>query len=92
VAAEAHFDRLFKQHAVPEEIDTFSLPADDTVWVPALLCSSGLVSSNSEGRRMISQGAVKVNGVKLSEDSVLRTELMDAVVQVGKRRFLRLIE
>ena len=90
--AEAHFDRVFKDHAAPDTIDTFSLPSDDKVWVPALLCAAGLVSSNSEGRRMVAQGAVKIDGVKLGDDSVLRSELIDAVVQVGKRRFLRLVD
>ncbi len=92
ISAETHFDRLFKEHSAPEDIDSFSIPAEDPVWLPALLAAAGLVSSNSEGRRMVAQGAVKVDGVKLSEDSVPRTELVDAVVQVGKRRFLRLVE
>ena len=92
VAAEAHFDRLFKEHSAPDDIDTFSLPPEDTVWLPALLATAGLVTSNSEGRRMVAAGAVKVDGVKLSEDTVPRTELVNAVVQVGKRRFLRLVE
>jgi tyrosyl-tRNA synthetase len=90
-AAEAHFDRLFKEHGAPEEIDTFPLPAGDSVWVPGLLCAAGLVSSNSEGRRMVAQGAVKINGVRIGGDSVSRSEVMNAVLQVGKRRFLRLV-
>jgi tyrosyl-tRNA synthetase len=90
--AETHFDRIFKEHAAPEEMDTHPVPEDETVWLPALLSSAGLVSSNSEGRRMIAQGAVKIDGVKLSDDSVSRAALLGVVVQVGKRRFVRLVE
>ena len=90
--AEAHFDRLFKEHASPDDVATFPLPAEDTVWLPALLSAAGLVSSNSEGRRMVAQGAVKIDGVRLSDDSIARSELVDVVVQVGKRRFVRLVE
>lgn len=92
IAAEAHFDRLFREHAAPEEVATYALPQEDPIWLPGLLAAAGLVSSNSEGRRMVAQGAVKVDGTKLSEDSVMRADLIDVVVQVGKRRFLRLVD
>jgi tyrosyl-tRNA synthetase len=89
--AEAHFDRLFKQHDAPEDVPVFDLPVDDEVWLPGLLHDAGLVSSNSEGRRMVAQGAVKVNGCKVPGESVARSDLADAVIQVGKRRFVRVI-
>jgi len=89
--AEAHFDRLFKQHDAPDEVPEFKLPADEDIWLPGLLHEAGLVSSNSEGRRMVAQGAVKLNGEKVAQESRLRRDLADAVVQVGKRRFVRLI-
>ncbi len=92
VAAEAGFDRLFKQHDAPEEIPTYALPPDDAVWIPSLAHDAGLVSSNSEGRRMMSQGAVKVDGEKLESDTVPRADLIGAVLQVGKRRFVRLVD
>jgi tyrosyl-tRNA synthetase len=92
VGAESHFDRLFKEHAAPEDMDSHPVPQDEIVWLPALLCSAGLVASNSEGRRMIAQGAVKIDGVKLGNDSMSRADLVDVVVQVGKRRFVRLVE
>lgn len=91
VKAEAHFDRLFKQHDAPDDVPVFDLPDDAEVWLPGLLSAAGLVSSNSEGRRMISQGAVKVGGEKVAGESVPRSILEDAVVQVGKRRFVRLV-
>ncbi len=90
VAAEAAFDRVFREHAAPDDVAAFALPTDgDELWLPALLQAAGLVSSNSEGRRMIGQGAVKVGGMRIEDESVARDMLVGAVVQVGKRRFVR---
>lgn len=90
ITAEGEFDRLFKQHDAPADMPTYSLPSDDDIWIPALVNDAGLVASNSEGRRMVSQGAVKVNGVKVETETMARAYLVDAVLQVGKRRFVRL--
>ena len=68
----------------------FPLPADAEVWIPKLLADAGLVSSNSEGRRMIAQGAVRIDGEPLDEETVDRPSLVGRVAQVGKRRFVRL--
>jgi tyrosyl-tRNA synthetase len=83
---------VFKQHEAPEDVPDHALPASDLVWVPGLLQDAGLVSSNSEGRRMLAQGAVKIDGVKVGDESLPRSELMDVVIQVGKRRFARLVD
>lgn len=89
-AAEAAFDRVFRDKEAPEDVAEFALPSDPEVWLPALLSSAGLVASNSEGRRMIAQGAVKLNGEKLDQETVDRASLHGQVIQVGKRRFARL--
>ena len=91
VAAESAFDQVFKSHEAPDEVPTASLGEDDPVWLPKALFQAGLVSSNGEGRRMIAQGAVKVNGERLSDDTVALSLLEGAVVQVGKRRFVRFV-
>jgi len=89
--AEAEFDRLFRHHETPDEVEEHPLPGDDPVWIPGLLSAAGLVASNSEGRRMVAQGAVKVEGVKIEAEDVPREALRGAVLQVGKRRFVRLV-
>jgi tyrosyl-tRNA synthetase len=61
------------------------------VFVPALLAESGLVSSNSEGRRMIKQGAVKLDGERIDVERLPTAEVRDKVLQVGKRRFIRIV-
>lgn len=88
--AETAFDRLFRDHEVPEEVEQAALPAGDPVHLPSLLRDLGLAASGSEARRLIAQGAVKVNGQRVLADEVARTELVGAVVQVGKRRFVKL--
>ncbi len=90
--AEAAFDQLFKQHKIPENVPTASLPEGEEIFLPAVLSSAGLVTSNGEARRLIEQGAVKIDGEPLTELNYGRTALVGRVVQVGKRRFLALTE
>jgi tyrosyl-tRNA synthetase len=91
IEAEAAFDRLFRQHDVPEDIADHTLPGEDPVRIPLLMNSAGLVSSNSEGRRMLSQGAVKLNGERVTAEELPAADLAGGVLQVGKRRFVRLV-
>jgi tyrosyl-tRNA synthetase len=88
--AEAHFDRLFREHQAPEEMPEIALPDGDTVHVPALLRDAFGISA-SEARRLLAQGGVRLNGEVLSpEDLDVPLERLDsAIVQVGKRRFAR---
>jgi tyrosyl-tRNA synthetase len=88
--AEAAFDRLFRDHEVPEDVEEVPLPAGDPVHLPSLLRDVGLATSGSEARRLIEQGAVRINGQKVLSEEVARSDLVEAVVQVGKRRFIKL--
>jgi len=87
--AEAAFDRVFRDHEVPEDVEQADLPAGDPVHLPSLLRDLGLAASGSEARRLIAQGAVKINGQRAVGEDVSRKELVGAVVQVGKRRFVK---
>jgi tyrosyl-tRNA synthetase len=89
--AEAAFDRIFKQHQVPDEVPEATLPAEEEVFLPAVLSAAGLVKSNGEARRLIDQGAVKIDGEPVTETNMARGDLIGVVLQVGKRRFLRLL-
>jgi tyrosyl-tRNA synthetase len=93
-AAEARFDVQFKEHGIPEDIPEFLLGSVESWPVAALLAEVGLVSSRSEARRMITQRAVRLAGEALTDpDAVLLPhQLADRVLQVGKRRFVRLRE
>src|SRR5204863_286266 len=63
-AAEAHFDRLHVEHGTPDEVDEFAI-SGDTVHLPAIL-SDAFGLSRSEGRRLIDQGGVKLDGEPLA--------------------------
>jgi tyrosyl-tRNA synthetase len=88
-SAEESFNTVFRAKGVPEDIPTVHLEATESVWLPALLCGAGLTKSNGEGRRLIAQGAVKIDGVRIDEETVDHADIVDHVIQVGKRRFVR---
>lgn len=89
--AEAAFDRVFKDHQIPEEVPEVPIPSEGDLWLPGFLRDHGLVTSSSEARRLISQGAVKLDGGKILEERVPVGRLVNGVLQVGKRRFVRLV-
>jgi tyrosyl-tRNA synthetase len=88
--AEEHFTRVVREGRAPEEVPEASLPDGDPVHLPALLVEGLGVGSTSEARRLIAQGGVRVNGEVVTELDVPRSRLEGALVQAGKRRFLRL--
>jgi tyrosyl-tRNA synthetase len=92
-AAEAHFNRLFVQHERPEETDRVELAAgDEGLWIVKALTQAGLCESSSQARRMIQQGAVKLDGEKLSDvDIKLAARKQPYAVQVGKRGFADIV-
>jgi tyrosyl-tRNA synthetase len=88
-AAEEHFTRVVREGQAPEDVPEAPLPPGDPVHLPALMASLfGL--STSEARRLISQGAVRMDGQVASELDVPRATLDGALLQAGKRRFARL--
>ena len=92
IDAEAAFDRIFRSKDVPEEVAEFELPEGDPVWLPGVLKDAGLVKSSCEAKRLISQGAVKIDGTAVAGEELGRAGLVGQVVQAGKRRFVRLVE
>ena len=89
-AAEAHFDRLFVRHDLPEEIPEVTLTlAGDSAPLPWVLRAAGLASSASEGRRLVEQGGVSVDGERVADPGLVLESGRTAVIQVGKRRFAR---
>ena len=95
-AAEADFDRVFKNHDAPKDIPEFAAdltPNDEgKVYLAKLIAYAGLAKSAGEARRLIDGGGVKVNGAAIpaKEYNVDPSMLAGAVLQVGKRKFVRL--
>ena len=67
LAAEENFEKVFQKKGLPDEIPEVSLTASESVWLPQLLVDAGLVQSTSDGRRMIKQNAVTVDGEKITD-------------------------
>ncbi len=90
IAAEAHFDKLFKSHEVPDDIEEFDFPTGaGEVHLPGLMADAfGL--SRSEARRLIEQGGVSLDGDAVSSTDLPADQLDQKVLKVGKRRFKRL--
>ena len=91
-AAEAHFDRLHVDRGLPNEIPEFDASTRPAWFLPSLLKETGMVASGGEGRRLVSQGAVRLDGEPLTDPTAeLETVgLHERVLQVGKRKFTRL--
>jgi tyrosyl-tRNA synthetase len=87
---EQHFTRVVREGRAPEDVPEVPLPPDDPVHLPKLLAELGFVGSSSEGRRLIGQGGVRVADEVVTELDLPRERLSGAVVQAGKRRFVRL--
>lgn len=90
-AAESHFDRLFKEHAAPEDMPVHQVSVRNHKLVD-LLVQTGLVTSKTEARRQIEQGAVKVDSQPV-EDAEAEVEIAnkEMVLQKGKRHFVKIV-
>jgi tyrosyl-tRNA synthetase len=89
-AAAAAFRRQFAEHRIPEDIPTAALGAEATVHIPALLVDHLGVASRGEARRLISGGAVRLDGETVEAIDLPRADLIGRVLQRGRRDFVRL--
>jgi len=91
-AAAEHFDRVHVAHEIPDEIEDAPLPDEDPVHLPALLETTFGIS-RSEARRVLTGGGVKLDGEPVDGGrlDVPAEELAGRVIQLGKRRFKRLV-
>ena len=89
--AEEEFDVIFKKKEIPENIPTFSIGSND-ISLLRLLTESGLLDSGNEARRQIRQGAVSIDGVKITDEKHTLKIDGEVVLKVGKRRFLKVVK
>lgn len=93
-AAEEHFERVFQRHEAPEDAPEVRLPDDlrpfDDVRVSRLVVALGLARSQADARRLISQGAVSLDGTVIRDPMQTVAARSGALVRVGKRRFARI--
>ena len=88
-AKNTFLDR-FQKGAKPKDIETFSISLGDDIAIGNLLKESGLVQSTSEAMRLVKQGAVKINDEKIDDPKLSIEKNQELLVQVGKRRFLKI--
>jgi len=89
-AAQQEFVSRFQQGAMPEEIEEVTLSSNDgELGIAYLLKEAKLVTSTSEAFRMIKQGAVRIDGARIEDKSLIIAAGNTAVYQVGKRKFAR---
>ncbi|MCM2358913.1 MAG: tyrosine--tRNA ligase [Geobacteraceae bacterium] len=90
VQADENFVRRFRDNQTPDEMPEIHISAEGAkVLLCKVLAQADLVKSNSEGRRAIQQGGVKVNGEKTGDENLELPCTGEYVIQVGKRRFAR---
>ena len=90
-AKQAFIDR-FQKGNLPEEIPEVTLSVTDGgLVIPNLLKMAQLVSSTSDALRMINQGAVKIDGERVSDTKLIVAAGAEHIFQVGKRRIARVI-
>jgi tyrosyl-tRNA synthetase len=91
--AEENFVKRFRDKQTPEDIPEIEIKAaeEDKILLCKLLATAGLVPSNSEGRRAIKGGGVKIDGEKISDENLEIAASGEYVIQVGKRRFAKVL-
>ena len=87
--AAEEFDKVFRKHEMPEKIPVVVLEKKSYDIVDLLL-ELDLIKSKSEARRLINEGAVKINGETVKDTSVKIDAVPDLIVQIGKKRFVKI--
>lgn len=90
-AAEVNFENVFTKGGVPDDLPEYGLSSEEDVWLPKLMVDAGMLKSTSEGRRMIKQGAVSIDGDKVTDEKLNVVPNGELLLKVGKRRFCKVI-
>jgi len=86
-AAKADFIQRFQKNAIPDDMPEFTVDLSEGVLIANLAKEAGVCASTSEAMRMVKQGAVKIDGEKVSDPKLLVKADQNFVLQVGKRTF-----
>jgi tyrosyl-tRNA synthetase len=87
--AAKHFKTVFQKGATPEDIPLVKWKGDLTISIIELLVELGLQSSKSEARRMINNGGIRIDGTKVMDTEFVVSVKEGMIVQVGKRKFVK---
>lgn len=93
--AEEEFKNIFQKKELPDEIPEYRLYSseleDGRIWLPKLLTLAGLVAGTSEGKRLIQQGAVKIDDEKITDAGINFSPRSGIIIKAGKRKFAKII-
>jgi tyrosyl-tRNA synthetase len=92
IAAEQEFDKIFIKKDVPDEIKEVQYRVtNDTVGVLQLLSDTKMAASKGEARRLVEQGGVSIDGIKIADINAHIQLLKPVILKVGPRRFLKVV-
>jgi len=89
--AEENFAKVFQKGGIPDDIPEKTISSDEEIWLPQLLVDLEMVKSTSDGRRMIKQNAVSLDGKKVNDMKTNISPEGELLVKVGKRRFCKVV-
>lgn len=89
--ARKEFIRVFSREEIPLDIEEFYVNRNEGIWIVELLDNAGLVNSRGEARRLIEQGALKIDGEKITDFTLNLSFETKSIIKLGKKRFLRVI-
>jgi len=87
--AEHNFEKVFQKGGLPDDILEKEITATEDLWLPQLLVDAGLVLSTSDGRRMIKQNAVSLDGEKVMDVNAVVKPQGEVLLKVGKLRYCK---
>ena len=90
-SAKQDFIQRFQKNAIPDDMPDINIELGEGMQIGVLTKEAQLCASSSEGMRMVKQGAVKINGDKVSDPRAVISESEPFVLQVGKRKFARIV-
>ncbi len=87
--AEQNFEKVFQKGGLPDDILERQISATEEIWLPQLLVDVELVASTSDGRRMIKQNAVSLDGEKVTDVNAVVKPQGEVLLKVGKLRYCK---
>jgi len=87
--AEQNFEKVFQKGGLPDDIQVVEMTASEDIWLPQLLVDVELVKSTSDGRRMIKQNAVSLDGERVMDVNAVVKPQGEVLVKVGKLRYCK---
>jgi tyrosyl-tRNA synthetase len=90
--AEEHFDRVIKDKLPPENLEIFPVPKQSKLQLLDVLLSAELITSKGEGRRLIQQSAISIDGTKVTDPQLSLPDGDECIVKVGKRRYIKIVK